>query len=318
MTVRQQKRESGFTLIELVVSIVIAGILSTFLANIIATPMQAHNAMARRAALVDVTEHAMRRMGREIRAAVPNSVRTATDGNHRFLEYIHTVDAGLYRVQASGAGTVYTTGDGLDVATSDTTFTSMGPLRHLLFRYPDALGGNPDLRVVIYNVNNETIYTDFSNDNGNGLISRQGLALTDNYNGGPEQLITLVAGQDFATSSPYQRFFLVDYPATFHCDPDPGAMGAGTGLLTMFWNYHNEVLPHPYAPVFAADPFTDTGGPNETHKTVLANNVVGCEFRYDDATNQRSGLVEIELQLQDPHTLNTVTLLHLIHVESAP
>ena len=68
-------KSAGFTLIELVIVILILGILSFVLVNILRGPMQAHLDVERRARLVDIAETALQRMTREIRLALPNSIR---------------------------------------------------------------------------------------------------------------------------------------------------------------------------------------------------------------------------------------------------
>ena len=70
--------QRGVTLIELVITIVVGSIVVAFMAMFIVTPMLSYSAQTRRAELVDEAESALRFMGRDLRSALPNSVRTAT------------------------------------------------------------------------------------------------------------------------------------------------------------------------------------------------------------------------------------------------
>jgi len=64
----------GFTLIELIVVIVIVGILSALGGQFIVAPVTGYVDLSRRARLVDQAEMALRRMQRDIRHALPNSI----------------------------------------------------------------------------------------------------------------------------------------------------------------------------------------------------------------------------------------------------
>ena len=68
-------RARGFTLVELVVVITIAGIVGTMATYFIVNVMQGYQDQTRRAALVDAAESALRRMQRDVRRALPNSIR---------------------------------------------------------------------------------------------------------------------------------------------------------------------------------------------------------------------------------------------------
>ena len=66
---------AGFTLIELIMVIIITAILGTVISRIISRPVEGFVDISRRAELVDIAEVSLRKMSREIRLALPNSVR---------------------------------------------------------------------------------------------------------------------------------------------------------------------------------------------------------------------------------------------------
>ena len=89
------------TLIEMVIAITLAGILAIFTVRFITTAMLGYDDLSRRAALVDIAEGALRRAGRDIRLALPNSVRISdTAANISFvLELIPVLDGGKYNTK---------------------------------------------------------------------------------------------------------------------------------------------------------------------------------------------------------------------------
>jgi MSHA biogenesis protein MshO len=96
-------RQNGFTLIELIVVLVILGIMAWLTTGIILNPFHAFQDQARRAQLVAEADGAMTRMVRELRHALPNSVRVG-GANQEYLEFIPTLDGGRYRAVADPAG----------------------------------------------------------------------------------------------------------------------------------------------------------------------------------------------------------------------
>ena len=66
------------TLIELVIVIAISSIIAVGMAAFIARPIEAYVDAARRAELTDIADTALRRMTRDLRTALPNSIRVAT------------------------------------------------------------------------------------------------------------------------------------------------------------------------------------------------------------------------------------------------
>lgn len=89
----------GFTLIEAVVAIVITGILSAIAAVFMVGPIRSYVDAARRAELVSAADVAVRRMSRDVRLALPNSLRTVTNG----FEFVLTKAAGRYRDSGDGS-----------------------------------------------------------------------------------------------------------------------------------------------------------------------------------------------------------------------
>ncbi len=136
------KPQNGFTLVEAVIVIVITGIIASMVAVFIKTPVDAYFDAARRAELTDAADTALRRIGRDVRLALPNSVRPHGAGMAA-IEFLQTTAGGRYDADAADTGGCFTTG-----CTGIVTFGGLTPAA-------TAIAVNSD-RLVIYNqYNNE-------------------------------------------------------------------------------------------------------------------------------------------------------------------
>ena len=76
-------RQRGFTLVELILVIVLCGIVAAMVGAVLSRPLEGFVAQSRRAELVDIGAGALDRMTRDIRMAVPGSLRVSADGQAR-------------------------------------------------------------------------------------------------------------------------------------------------------------------------------------------------------------------------------------------
>lgn len=178
----------GFTLIEVIMVIIIVGILAPITVETITLPIKSYFNLQRRTTLVDNTETALRLMQRDIRRALPNSIRISGGTT---LELLHVSDGGRYRAKLSSTGS----GSILDFTTTDSSFDVIGTLAN------PASG-----ELVIYNLGNASADA-YSGNN------RASIANTSTSN-----LINLSSAKQFPLASPQQRFFIVDTPITYRCD----------------------------------------------------------------------------------------------------
>jgi MSHA biogenesis protein MshO len=115
-------RAAGFTLIELVITMTITTIVVAFAALFFSGPVRGFNDQVRRAELVDAAESSLRRMGRDIRRALPNSIRVTTIGTVTALEILNSVEGIRYR----GGPPPGNTNAWLTFATADAAFNTIG------------------------------------------------------------------------------------------------------------------------------------------------------------------------------------------------
>jgi MSHA biogenesis protein MshO len=202
MTRPSARRDKGFTLAEAIIVIVITGILFAAVAVFIQSPVKGFFDTARRAQLVDIADTALQRISRDVRLALPNSVRIASSGGKTYLEFLLTSGGGRYR--ADGPGNVLVAGS------PTSSFDVFGPM-------PTFAGGES---IVVFNL--------FANPTAISANAYVG----DNrtlYSSNTATTIT-IASKTFPFDSPAHRFQVVQYPVTYVCDP------AG-GVLTRYWGY---------------------------------------------------------------------------------
>lgn len=185
--------EKGFTLIELIMVIVIVGILATMTTDIITLPIKSYIDIERRTTLVDTAETTLRRMQRDIRRALPNSIRISSGTT---LELLHTSDGGRYRAKLASDGS----GDIADFTGFDSSFDILG-----------SLSAVPAGDVVIYNLDSSSTGTT-TDPNAYDGDNRATIDNTSTVNS-----MVLSSAKSFPFSSPQQRFFIVDTPITYSC-----------------------------------------------------------------------------------------------------
>jgi MSHA biogenesis protein MshO len=309
-------RNRGVSLIELVVVITISGIIATVLGAIIVHPIQGYEAQVRRAQLVDAAEMAVRRLGRDIRQALPNSVRVrdalgntnsvscSTAGAACTIEMLNTLDGARYRDGPGNIGhnhgsTQYrlrfngTDTDGFNIVGffQNITVPFTSTTQRLSVYNQGATGAdayadaNSDLTAPRV-ITNPT-YTTFSINN-------------DDYLPTPDEhrIVPLTGSFRFRYASPNQRVFVVDTPVSYVCS------AGANGNITRYWNY----------PITAAQQSTPAGATT----ALLSTPVTVCNISYSPGTNQRAGLVTLDITVADAASGEQVRLLYQVHVDNSP
>ncbi|MBY0399386.1 hypothetical protein K2X89_03765, partial [Myxococcota bacterium] len=94
---RRARARGGISTIEMVTVIAVTGVLSVGLAGILRQPIQGYAAVSRRSELVDLADLAILRMTRDLRMALPNSVRVSSDGT--VIELLQVSAGARYRAE---------------------------------------------------------------------------------------------------------------------------------------------------------------------------------------------------------------------------
>lgn len=292
----------GFTLIEMIVVIIVTGIIATIMASFIARPVQGYADSVKRAELTDAADAALRRMARDIRLALPNSLRvdTTTSPTLNFIEFIITSDGGRYRYQGDGS----VSGVALDyVNPNNKSFDVLGPMPVIT----DNAGGKGDF-IVVLNLGPGYAPADAYQFDTCGL-STPGCNIAQ-VSGVAGSTVTLIsnpyANQTPPLPSPNNRFQVVPYETRavkFIC---PKSVA---GNLTRYWGYG-------FADTLASTPTTGSSA------LLVAN--AKCSVKYTENAQFRIGLIAITLTLtdrnseEDPNGVESISLFQQIHVDNSP
>jgi len=275
-------RQYGFTLVEMIMVIVITGIIGGMVAVFLKAPIDQYMDVARRAELTDIADTAIRRMARDVRTAVPNSVRMS-NCTAPCVEFIPTKDGGRYRANSGGNNNILIFGSG-----GTTKFDIVGTGIPIV--------ANTDYIVV-------------------GSTQSDGVPPYDQTGAGVLRQVTPMANGNttitFAApvlpvwaELPSQRFDVVDgvqKAVTYACVPAGAGVvnGDGTGNLMRYSNYGFNVAPTSVTPAILASKVDCT-------KTSIVY----------DVPNQRFGLMAVSLTLTSGG--ESVSLYNEIHVNNAP
>ncbi|MHB9117388.1 MAG: prepilin-type N-terminal cleavage/methylation domain-containing protein [Burkholderiales bacterium] len=296
--------QNGFTLVEAIIVIVITGILSAIVAVFITRPVAGYVDASRRAQLTDAADGALRMMGRDIRSALPNSIRVSNNGGVFYLEFLATKAGG--RFQQNDA--CFTTGAGCTTLVTQGSITAnLGTL-------------NVNDRVAIFNLYNNQLGDCSANnpsaycDNKNTASNQNTAAITNAVAGANTNTLTFantVFLPALGTSPPGDRFQIIDgtqQAVTYACNPAVAGVGAsanGTGTLTRQWGYGINA-------VQAVPPNPPVGGTT----ALLAQNVSRCTIQYAQGSTENSGLVTVWLELM--RNGESVSLNYQVHVSNVP
>jgi len=305
MISRARCRSRGVTLIELVIVIALAGIVTALIVQLV-LPVRGYIDTTRRAALADAADTALRRIGRDLRLALPNSVRVTTAGGVVYLEFALVRAGGRYRAEED-SGATNTCDDGtsstpandvLSIGTADTCFKTLGEVKNfadivtnsdwlVVFNLP------PRTSVTVPGTPNANFYETGSATGGNKS------KITEKHTSGTSYRFVFESNT-FAYESPGKRFFVVEGPVTYACD-------ATAGTLRRYWGY-----------TIADTQPTPPGGSN----SLMASGVKGCEITYNTSVaSQGAGLVTLRLKLETQDSrgdTESATLHHAVHVNNVP
>lgn len=275
----RKSTQGGFTLIEIIMVIVILGVIGAVLSVFIKSPIDAYLDSARRAGLTDAADTTLRRITRDIRTALPNSLRQASGGNainNQCIEFIPTKTGGRYRAEVDATGL----GDVLRFDVADNSFDMFGSNSLL----PDQSIAVGDL-VVIYNLGipGADAYAS-QNPNVSAITQVSAGSLLN------ETKISINSLQ-FPLASGGKRFQVI-----------PGNQKIVSYVCRDGNLYRN--FNYAYANSCPA-----TGGD-------LIAKGASCVFVYSGSDLQRNALVQIKLALTSGG--ETVSLYHEVHVDNTP
>ena len=293
MMISLRPRQRGFTLIELIVVIVITAIVAGMVTVFIRAPVQSYLDVAARAELADAADLASRRITRDVRLALPNSVRVTPDG--KYLELLLTKTGGRYLSED----------DPNTIPGNVLAFDPLTPGNLDVFTIVGAAPSGvqtivPGDFIVVNNLGDQPPVDAYD---CSGQCNRAQVASISGND------VTLVKNP-FVAQTPSMpslsyRFQVVSTVVTYHCAPNAN----GTGTLTRYAGYAIQVAqPESTAAL--------TGAPSAA---LMANQVAACAFSFDTLPNLQRGLVSVSLTLGAPGgNAGLITLVQQAQVNNSP
>lgn len=301
----RSRRARGVTLVELVVAIVIVGIIVATVAYFV-FPVRQSQDIAARAELTDIADNALQRIGRDVRLALPNSVRldTSVPGSV-FLELLAVRAAGRYRADVGGVsgGTSCPNDDPslpapgndeltFDVA-ADSCFKTIGTVAN-------AASITTSDWLVLNNYGPG--FTGQDAYATSGTLNRAQIVSVDDTSESFRARIqfTPTTFQRVLHDSPGKRFFIISGPVSYVCN-------TATGTITRYWGY----------PISSPQPTSFAGASS----ALIATDVAGCTFEYVPNVSPQVGLLTLQLTLSKAISggmMESVSLYHSVHVDNIP
>lgn len=283
----------GFTLVELVVVIIVGALIAAVLSVFVRPALESWLAVRVRADLTDQAATALRAMQRDVRAAVPNSIRTPSA---QCFELVPTRAGGRFRREADTVNDAGCAGSGcsmpLDVSTSSTGFDVLTALAS-----PPAAGD----WVVVDNQNPGDVYSGSNRSGVTGVTTPAATLGVHRLGIAPTQFPSGYDGARFVVvPAAQQAVFYVCNGADGTLD----AQGRGKGVLARLSGYGFNATYPAACPAIAG-------------AAVLATQVRSCRFIYDpnQGATQQSGFVSMQLELaRDGEVVSLLLGTHVVNV----
>lgn len=288
------KPARAFTLVELVMVIALSGIVLLMITSVMQRPLDAFVDQSRRSELVGQASVALNRMARDIRMAVPNSIRQS--GDMRTLETLNILQAGRYVANRAGGESLRFSSepggcetnngrcDGFQVL--DPNLSVAGARWMVVYNLGASSGGVPTAGSSVWAYANP------------GVITPPETTFSAATSGSETQVTLNLPSSDFtfAYASPQRRFYLADQVIGYRCNP------ASNG---------GQLLRYTATALSASASNTAPSG-----AVPVASHVTACSFAYQPGTPQRPGLVTLSLTLTRDG--ESITLQQQVHVDNAP
>lgn len=282
LTIRAAIRKtSGYTLVELIVVIILLGIVGLFTFNYVGFGTRIYVDTTGREQLVSQSRFAVERLSRELRNAVPRSIRVSELDAQRCIEFIPIITSSNY-LQIPRPG-----------PTSTADFIAVEPIRAA-----EAAGNS----LYVYATNQNFLY-------GNSELRRKTIDVVSFDTPEPGLVVFEYSASPsfFPTDSPARRYYVGGSPVSW-------CYNEAANRLERYRNYgllasqlsHSQLLAAASYEIMAVDLVNDLSTPDE------------LPFRVFEATLQRNNLVEIDWRFRRSSDNESLQLLHEVHAPNVP
>lgn len=275
MNIQLHQKQKGFTLLELVIVIVLLGVMALGISSFFGLATQTYVNASSRDELISTARFAVERLNRELRQALPNSVRikTNTAKTAECLEFLPVIATSTYidlPLKDEPASDIVTAIKFLDNNGND---------------YVPSAGGLDSISV--YGTKLSDIYTSRSQGIGQLFSISQVVNKTSDV-----WTIRLTKKVNFISSSPTQRLFIVGGPVSY-CQ-EAGELYRTGGYTLSAASY---VFP-PGTPIPMANKLSVFNGSNSAFSITLPslrkNAIVQVKFRFE----QHDEIIEFNNEVQ--------------------
>ena len=282
---------------EAIIVVAIIGIIAGICGVFFTSAFNSYFSTVRRAEMVDMADIAIQRLAREVRLAVPNSLRVSNTANYTYLEFVPTKSGGRYRNNGDGSSSGQFLCSETSAGTTNPTFDVLGP---------SLLNYVPPIAALDYIVI----------DNDANLPSG-----TDVYGLGSRVQIQTVGTNSITTGTPFpnaniicsyqnNRFQVVDQTVkavTYQCP----TQNASAQPIMRYQGYGFNT----------SQPTATSSFSTGTSVTVAGSTKYAayCTISYNQNVQQRNGLLYVSVTITDTGgSGETITVFRQIHVDNVP
>jgi len=298
--------QSGFTFIEMVITLIVSSILAIGIITYIRDAVDGIDSTARRNQLSSTGRIAIDRMAMELHNALPNSIRTTTaaPGGDQCIEFI-PVSAATSYVNPSFRGSGSTTFDVVDIYEEGAVVYPSAPPTKYAVIYPRRQN-------QLYDGDNgaSTGWPNFPNRRPIQTISSMAASTATN-----RTTVTLTKSHRFRRRSPSQRFFVVEDPISYCIVSDKLYRYTNYGFFTAQTSTEEETG-------VCEKSLNQTCLPNYTmapDKMLITDNIDNTgliAFNVGSQSLTRNSLVAFEINFEDE--TDSITLNHEVLTRSVP
>jgi MSHA biogenesis protein MshO len=274
------------------VVIFLTGILAGGSSVYIARLVEGYMSTQRRAELSDTADLALRRMGRDIKMALPMSLRITSAGGATYIEFLATKTGGRYKYKLACFNA------------SCNSLITLGNVNDGSWNFV----ANSD-RVSLWSQDYGTALNCAAGDvsawcaGTPGVTNWAPLISAFGYSGNEQAFSFATTSFQAIADQQSNTFRVIEGPVSYVCDP-------AVGSLTRYWGY---ALPQQNQ---------WTGAPPAgAQSAVLATRISGCQINYDTSASAQQGLLGrglLSLGLTLTMQSETISLVQQVHVNNVP